>query len=384
MKRPQDDLTRRQLLGWASAGLGATAAAQAEQRRRTSRRPRVSRAATSPPVERTVVPRVNGGVNIQPIRVLDPAEGTEPIIRPELIDLQLRAIYDAGFESVRLTLSWDGLRFDLLAAIPYVRAARALGIEVLGIIGQLGFGHDLSRLLADEETREPVLQLFVDLFAGEVLAAAGVESRGDVAFQIFNEPTNFLGLSAGEYVQFLLRPVSETLRQLTPETRLVCAAPVGLDVGIRRAAEMLEHGAENYCDSMAFHVYDTDTLDALSVLTRQPVWVTETGVAETAGHLPWVTDVVPLIRSRLDVERLFFFQLADFTPGGHRLIALEESGGAFSSRVESEALWMEYLERTLVGDGDQNLWVTYDELIPDITRYFPTEEEVDRVLDFDV
>ncbi len=385
MKRlqPHHHVTRRQLLAWSSACAGLTVTASAQERRRTSRRPRVSRESVSPPVERTLIPRVNGGINIQPIRVVDPAEGSEPIIRPELIDLQLRAIYEAGFESIRLTLSWDGLRFDLLAAIPYVRAARALGIDVLGIIGQLGFGHDLSRLLSDDETREPVLQLFVDTFAGDVLPVPGNERRGDIAFQIFNEPTNFLGLSAGEYVRFLLRPISETLGRLSPDTQLICAAPVGLEVGLRRAAELLEYGAENYCDRMAFHVYDEDSVESLAELTQAPVWITETGIAETASHLRWVTEFVPSLESRLDVERLFFFQPSAFSPGGHRLIALEEADGGFASRIESEALWSHYRDRAVGGLTNSEI-IPYDELIPDITQYFPADEEVDRLLDFEI
>jgi hypothetical protein len=72
------------------------------------------------------VPRVNGGINIQPVRRLEPDAGlTPPLILPEVVDAQMRALYELGFEHVRLTLSFDRFGPDFVAAIPYVRAARA-------------------------------------------------------------------------------------------------------------------------------------------------------------------------------------------------------------------------------------------------------------------
>ena len=79
----------------------------------------------APPVP---VPRVNGGINVQPFRRLEPNAGfTPPLILPELVDAQMKALYELGYQHVRLTLSFDRFGPDFVSGIPYVRAARALG-----------------------------------------------------------------------------------------------------------------------------------------------------------------------------------------------------------------------------------------------------------------
>src|SRR3990170_4766519 len=115
------------------------------------------------------VPRVNGGINIQPVRRLEPDAGlTPPLIVPEVVDAQMRALYQLGFEHVRLTLSFDRFGPDFVAAIPYVRAARALGMDVLGVIGQFT-GYDLVQAIADPATRDEVLETYLDIFDTDLL-----------------------------------------------------------------------------------------------------------------------------------------------------------------------------------------------------------------------
>ncbi len=78
------------------------------------------------------LPRVNGGINVQPLRRLGRTPDPDvPLIQPELVDLQMKMVYELGFQWIRITISFDRFGPDFLAAIPYVRAARALGVNVL-------------------------------------------------------------------------------------------------------------------------------------------------------------------------------------------------------------------------------------------------------------
>ena len=79
------------------------------------------------------MPRVNGAINVQPLRRLDPAANAIPGIEVELVDAQMRALYELGFAAVRITVTFSRFGENFLAAIPYVRAARALGIDVLAL-----------------------------------------------------------------------------------------------------------------------------------------------------------------------------------------------------------------------------------------------------------
>src|SRR5262245_4045715 len=107
-----------------------------------------ARAAPLPPV-----PRVNGGINIHPLRRLDPNAGTTPPpTEPELVELQLRAVYALGFEQLRISIPFGRFGPDFLAAIPYCRAARALGIDVIGVMTDFG-GYALAQALLNQRSR---------------------------------------------------------------------------------------------------------------------------------------------------------------------------------------------------------------------------------------
>jgi hypothetical protein len=93
-----------------------------------------------------VTPRVNGGINVQPLRRLDFEfnEG-DPVILPGLVAAQLQAVYELGFDGIRVTAGY-GDRANFLAAIPYVRAARALGIDAVVVLANFS-GFQLARAL---------------------------------------------------------------------------------------------------------------------------------------------------------------------------------------------------------------------------------------------
>ncbi len=233
----ESELSRRRLLtlgaALAVAGLPwdlLSAGELSEQRRRERRKARRRRRRR----QRPLLPRVNGSINIQPVWIFPSEEEPEEIaIIPQIVDLQMQAIYELGFKGIRLTLSFDTLGLNLLGAIPYVRAARALGIQVLGIIGEFGFGHDLARALVDPIKRRIVLDGYLELYDKPISPASPhVDQCDPLAFQIFNEPTNFLGIGPADYVRTFLAPAYDYLKQRQPDIPIVSAAPIGQDRGV--------------------------------------------------------------------------------------------------------------------------------------------------------
>ena len=328
------------------------------------------------------VPRVNGGINVQPVRRLDPGAGfAPPIIRPELVDAQLKTLYELGFEQMRVTISFDRFGPDFVASIPYVRAARALGLDVLGVISQFN-GFDLVQAIADPETRDEVLETYIRIFGDDVpVASPAIPALGAFAVQILNEPTHFLGIAPGAYVRDFLRPAYYHLKEDDPAIPIVSASAIGSASGLLQTREMIEAGLELYCDRVAFHLYSTDFLAEVAKLATKPVWVTESGVRGAANHLEWMTTRFDRIRREVPAtERIFWFDLFDLGTEGFRLIDLVPTlGGSFDVVAESAAAvdWLRSrVEEALAGAPA----IPYRELVPDIALYFPTDEDF-RILD---
>ncbi len=329
-----------------------------------------------------VVPRVNGGLNLQPVRRFDQvSDFSPPLIVPRLVDLQMREVYELGFESIRTTVSFNGFGADLVGAIPYVRSARALGVDVLAILGQFGSGHDLTRALRRPRQRALVVDTYLTLFAGEVSPARRRAGElGSVAFQVLNEPGNFLGLRPEDYVRLFLAPTYRDLKARRPDLRVVAAAPVGGRDGIFRLRQMIEAGLEEHCDVVAMHVYDERAIELLGSMTDKPVWITETGARGTANHLPWFTDSNARMRAEIaTAERIYHFVLFDLEPDDFRLIRIESIESDFASSIESVDLYEHLLSRVRAAAGGA-VTLPYEQLVPDITRYFPTDDD-QRVLD---
>lgn len=323
------------------------------------------------------VPRVNGGINIQPLRRFDTFTGFDPpLIVPELVDLQMKLLYELGFEHIRLTLSFNRFGPDFLAGIPYVRAARALGIDVLGVIGQFS-GFDLVQALSRPGTREEVLDVYQLIFDDFVPPASPAIRPGAFTVQLLNEPTHFLGIPPDVYVRDFLAPSMVHLKDDDPGLLVVAAAPVGSMEGLLRMRVMFEVGVELFCDRVAYHVYNERLIPHLDGMARLPIWVTESGMSPPERHLEWITGMFERIRNEVSgVERIFYFDLFDFRPQHFRLIDIEPGpDGSFSPVVESEAAIQYFRRRVNEASGDQPR-AGYRDLIPDITRYFPTEEDL--------
>jgi hypothetical protein len=298
------------------------------------------------------------------------------------VDLQMRAVYALGFEQLRITLPFNRFGPDFFAAIPYVRSALALGIDVVGVLGDFS-GYALAQALAQQRSAAAVLNTYRDIFVlPTALPAPGVARAGVFALQVFNEPIHFLGHSAEEYVQLFLKPVNAFFKLRSPELQVVSAAEVGNVEGIYRERALLEAGLEAHCDRVAYHVYSRNLLPLLTNLVRRPVWVTESGADGTASHLPWVRDVFPEIRDRIKgVERVFFYVLFDRDPGGFRLLEITRAAaGGYEARAESQPLVAHLTERVTSASGGRAT-AAYEDLIPDISAYFPTPFDFDRVVE---
>lgn len=346
----------------------------------------LGRAVPAAAAQRTALPalpRVNGGMNVQPIRHLNPpGVPDQVVIGPDLIELQLRFLYELGFSSLRITLAFEQFSRNFLAAVPYVRGARALGIDVVGIMVDFG-GFDLLRALVEPRARHEVVSTYLDVFAAPVEPASPAITPGRFLLQVLNEPAHFFGIPPRNYVGDFLAPVYSDVALLQPSVPVVSAAPVGNVDGVLRLREMLSAGMESVCEYVAVHVYSERLIDMMSGLARRrPVLVTESGVAGPEKHLDWVTDTFPRIAAGIHgTEEVFFFELLDLDPDRWRVIDVRvEPSGAFTVRAESPAL-LEHWRRLVVAATEGLPHASFSDLIPDIAPYYPTDEDEERVED---
>jgi hypothetical protein len=249
-------------------------------------------------------------------------------------------------------------------------------MEVLGVISQFT-GFDLVQALADPATRDEVLETYVRIFDAPVPAAsAAIASPGRFAAQILNEPTHFLGIAPTAYVRDFLRPAYYHLKEDNPSITIVSAAAIGSAAGLLQSREMVEAGLEHYCDRVAFHLYTTGHLSEFARLSTKPVWITESGSRGTASHHAWMTTTFDRIRREVPAtERIFWFDLFDLGTEGFRLIDLAPALDGSIEVVSESAVAVDWLR----GRVDEALAgapaIPYPELVPDITLYFPAEED---------
>lgn len=359
-------MKRREFLRLGLGGVGAKLGA-------------IARIPQIPPTEKLPpIPRVNGSISVAPIRRLDPNAGsTPPLIVPELVDLQMKALYELGFQQVRIMISFERFGPNFLAAIPYVRAARALGIDVLGILDQFD-GFDLLRALSRPATREEVLEVYLSIFDDHVPRASDVIPRaGSFSIQVLNEPTSFFGIAPDVYVHDFLTPAYFHMKEDDPGLLVVSAAQVSSAEGILQTRKMLEAGMDRVCDRVAYHVYTTRWLDRLAGVSDRPIWITESATEGPENHLRWMTSTFDEIRQRIPgVERIFWYLLVDFDPNRFRLMRIEEDP-LEGPRLVPESLaaidWLLSSVRAACGEKPR---AAYEDLVPDIRLYFPTEEDL--------
>jgi len=324
------------------------------------------------------VPRVNGGINVQPVRLLGATPDT-PGIDPAAVDAQLAAVYAMGFAQARVTVSWNRFGHDFFAAIPYVRACRAMGLDVVAVLSQFT-GFDFAQAISQPNLRGPLLRAIVDIFAAPVPPSPGVERAGAIAFQVLNEPVHSLGIAPGVYLSRLLAPSYRVLKDAAPDVPVIAAAEVGVPEGVLRLRAMLQAGLEQSCDELAYHVYDRDVIPLLEGLAHKPVRVTESGADGTALHRAWVETVFPEISARIaGVREIHYYVLFEAdAPGRHRLVELAtDAAGGLRAVPESAELVALYAERVAHASAGVPR-AAYRDLVPDVRLYFPTAEDVAR------
>jgi len=324
------------------------------------------------------VPKVNGGLNVQPLRCLSCAP-TDADIVPELVALQLAPAYELGFDGLRITAPFSD-RNSFLAAIPYVRAARALGIDAVVVLADF-IGLSLARALFDEKRRPDVLRLYAKVFgvppkpAAPGLGGLGPGGVGRIAFQVLNEPATFVGVPPDVYVRELLTPSFIELKNIDAKILVVSAGEVGTQAGPPRIRAMLEAGLERVSDRIGYHIYSPEVISLLSDHVRGIVWVTESGARGTAAHLPWVRDTFPEIEARIeDVTRIFYFDLFDFDRGIYRILDIERDAGGYRAIIESTALYSYFQDAVSRAAAGRPL-LGFKTLVPDIRAYFATPED---------
>jgi hypothetical protein len=322
---------------------------------------------------------VNGGVNVQPLRCLGCA-ATDETIEPALVALQSSAVYELGFDGIRITAPL-GDRNTFLAAIPYVRAARAVGIDAVVVLADFA-GLTLARALHDDRRRAEILKLYADVFGPPPqpvrpgLGGLGPGGTGRIAFQILNEPVGFVGLPPDVYVREVLTPSYQDLQSIDRKIIVVAAAEAGNKSGPPRMRAMLEAGLEHVCDRIAYHIYSREVIPMLSDNVKQIVWVTESGTQGSAGHLAWVRDVFPEIETQIgDVLRIFYFDLFDPERGVYRVLDIVRQGAGYQALVESSALHDYWADRVTSAANGRPL-VGWSTLVPDVRAYFPSVADV--------
>lgn len=321
------------------------------------------------------VPKVNDAINVHPLRRFGPDPNPDnPVIFPELVALQLRLVYELGFDGIRMTAPLLG-RGDFMAALTYARAARALGIDAVVLVSDFE-GLFLASALADAQKRVTVLRLYQDLFSPFIPAAGPRPTPGRIAFQILNEPAHFLGIPPDFYVRRILTPCFEFLRARNPEGLVVGAAEVGNLDGPERMRLMLEAGLEQSCDRVAYHVYSRRVIPLLRNQVRLLAWVTESGAAFPVNHLPWVREVFPEIRSTLkEVSRIFYYDLFDPDAEKHRAFNIVPRGSAFEALIESPELvahWSAHVAAASLGAA----LIRFEEIVPDISAFLPSRADL--------
>ena len=338
------------------------------------------RAPTGPLDQAVAVPKVNGAINIHPLRCLG-CPPLDDLIDDSLVALQLRAVYELGFDGIRITAPL-GDPNSLLAAIPYVRVALSLGIDALVVISDFGGGLTAAHALADGTRRAAILRTYSQLFAGTQLpllpglGGLGPLGTGRVAFQILNEPVGFVGVPPATYVSEILAPCLAQLRAIDDRIIVVAAAETGNLTGPTRMRAMLEAGLERFCDRIAYHVYSRESVGMLPRDVRRTVWVTESGASGTARHLPWVRDVFPEILAHVtDATRIFYFDLFDLDRGGYRVLDIQAEPLGYRAVVESGALHDYWSARVLESAGGRPL-VPFATLVPNVRAYYPTAADV--------
>jgi hypothetical protein len=325
------------------------------------------------------VPKVNGGLNVQPLRCLTCAP-TDSGIVPELVALQMAAAYELGFDGIRITAPFSD-RQSFLAAIPYVRVARALGIDAVVVLADFS-GLSLARALFDDARRPDVVHLYSRIFGtppeplAPGLGGLGPKGVGRIAFQVLNEPASFVGVPPDVYVREILTPAFIDIKNTDPNILVVSAAEVGTLAGPPRIRAMLEAGLERVTDRIGYHVYSREVIPLLSDHVRAIVWVTESGARGTSAHLPWVRDVFPEIKATIeDVTRIFYFDLFDLERGIYRILDVEGDGSGYRARVESTALYSYFQAAVGLAAAGRPL-LGFTTLVPDIRAFFPTPEDL--------
>lgn len=213
-----------------------------------------------------------------------------------LFTAQIQALREMRIKRIRISL---GLYQDL--AGPYLSAYPA---EYVGLVDDFSAGY-------------PDVARWPGIVRDVVSRAAGVS-----VFEILNEPDD---LAPAVYVNSYLRPAYDVIKSINASYQVVAAAPSGTANGRLRFYEMLNAGADTYCDSRGVHLY-SDNAEVYLAGTERPFLVTETGVALPSAHVDWWTTTMPRISGVLGTSGVYFYTLMDRPDTGFSIISSNTTG----------------------------------------------------------
>jgi hypothetical protein len=183
---------------------------------------------------------------------------------------------------------------------PMIKSIAALGLDVLGLVG--------NEYLFAQDIEQEMDRIF----------AAYPEIR---YFQIGNEATTILPstgptITIDQYMIVFQRIYNHVRARHPGRAVLLTQSTLGVGLyGARELEAMVGLGLERLDPAqviIAVNAYDPESASQYRGLLGGPlrrfrVWVTESGVADPARHIPFVQEQYPLLRNYLRAERVYWY-----------------------------------------------------------------------------
>jgi len=226
---------------------------------------------------------------------------------------QMSDIRSIGVKYIRVNFWFDnhfmasaGAAADFARLDEVVEAAKAAGLEILGILGPA------PTWLANEPG-------WIKVYTADYVTPVVNRYKGYVRhWEVWNEPDEspmFDG-TADSYFE-LLKATSAVIRQADPGAKIVSAATVNIvSEGMAKLAWMerlVDLGLAQHADILNMHYYsDLDvelgvSAKALADKARMPVWVTETGKIGQDLQMDYFSNNMPYIDRALNPERIYWY-----------------------------------------------------------------------------
>jgi len=278
---------------------------------------------------RLIMAEVLYGVNVHTGQIVNYGDRT--------VDEVFAKLQHAGIRIIRFNLSWDRIerqkgQYQFGETDRLVKAANKHGFDLLAVVSGTpswasANGHDTANPSSSERWK-------IFLITAVQRYASSIST-----WQIWNEPDirKFWTGTPQEYVR-LLKTAFHVIKEVDPRLQIVSA---GLDGNGEKYLEtLLENGAADACDIIAYHLYPPSTrvaelrINGAKALLQKfrvtkPLWITEIGwqtggwpsgpgvVKNEEVKALMVSSVLPTLEPYADA--LFWYRAVD-VPGMYGLI----------------------------------------------------------------